>query len=252
MREEVVEPDLQSLGAGGGSKRAAVGAFEDSGPAERGLQRGCGVAVGADRIVLDMVRGRPGRRRLVGEQRGEHSVHADQVIDQLAYRPVRAWGRRGPLVGPDIADQASDRVGCAAELLHQGSALGVTALEGGAVDVYGHGATFRRRRHLRLRSVSQLQEARKPTSTRVSHLLSAQPLQTARDTAAVSPTDPAGQMKPPCRTSSEAGRVSIRAAMRTSVPRASVTATRCQTPFQGSATRDAKTTRATALPSART
>lgn len=36
MGEEVVEPDLQSLGAGGGPERAVVGAFEDSGPAERG------------------------------------------------------------------------------------------------------------------------------------------------------------------------------------------------------------------------
>ena len=94
MGEEVVEPDLQSLGAGGGPERAVVGAFEDPGPAERGLQRGCGVAVGADRVVFDMVRGRPGRRRLAGEQRGEDPVHADQVIDHLAYRPVRAWGRR--------------------------------------------------------------------------------------------------------------------------------------------------------------
>ena len=34
MGEEVVEPDLQSLGAGGGPERAAVGAFEDSGPAD--------------------------------------------------------------------------------------------------------------------------------------------------------------------------------------------------------------------------
>ena len=51
MGEEVVEPDLQSLGAGGGPERAAVGVFEDSGPAERGLQRGCGVAVGAGRVI---------------------------------------------------------------------------------------------------------------------------------------------------------------------------------------------------------
>src|ERR1039457_661193 len=55
------------------------------------------------------------------------------------------------------------------------------------------GATFRRWRHLRLRSVSQLQEARKPASTRVSHLLSTQPVQTATDATAVSLTDPAGR-----------------------------------------------------------
>src|ERR1022692_750066 len=55
------------------------------------------------------------------------------------------------------------------------------------------GATFRRWRHLRLRSVSQLQEARKPASTRVSHLLSTQPIQTATDATAVSLTDPAGR-----------------------------------------------------------
>ena len=59
-------------------------------------------------------------------------------------------------------------------------------------------------------------------------------------------------MKPPCRTSSGAGSVSIRAAVSTSVPRASVTATRWTTPFHGSTTRDANTARATALPSART
>ena len=55
------------------------------------------------------------------------------------------------------------------------------------------GATFRRWRHPRLRSVSQLQEARKPASTWVSHLLSTQPIQTATDATAVSLTDPAGR-----------------------------------------------------------
>ena len=106
-----------------------VGAFENAGLAERGLQRGCGGAVGADRVVFDVVRGPPGRRGLAGEQRGEDPVHADQVIDHLAYRPVRAWGRHWPLVGPDVADQAGDRVGCTAELSDQRRALGITALD---------------------------------------------------------------------------------------------------------------------------
>jgi hypothetical protein len=63
MGEEVAEADVQSLGAGGGPKWAVVRVFENAGPAERGLQRGCGVVVGADRVVFDMVRGRPGRGR---------------------------------------------------------------------------------------------------------------------------------------------------------------------------------------------
>lgn len=63
MGQQVVEADLQSIGAGGGPERAAVGALQDSGPAERGQQRGCGVAEGADRVVFDMVRGWPGGGR---------------------------------------------------------------------------------------------------------------------------------------------------------------------------------------------
>src|SRR5262249_43104473 len=98
--------------------------------------------------------------------------------------------------GPDVADQAIDRVEGTAELFSQGRALGVAAPGGDALVVYGHGATFRRRRHLRLRSVSQLQEARKPTSTRVSHLLSTRPIQTARYEPAVSLADPAGSRAP--------------------------------------------------------
>ena len=94
MGEEVIEPDLQSLGASGGPERTVIGAFEHSGAAERGLERSCGVAVGAGRIVFGVVRRRPGRRRLAVEQRGEDPVHPDQVADQLAHRPVRAWGRR--------------------------------------------------------------------------------------------------------------------------------------------------------------
>src|SRR5215469_1911144 len=67
VSEEVVEPDLQSIGAGGSPERAVVGALEDSGPAEGYLQRGRGVAVGADRVAFHMIGARPGRRRLVGE-----------------------------------------------------------------------------------------------------------------------------------------------------------------------------------------
>ncbi len=60
---------------------------------ERGLQRDGGIAVGANGIVFDVVSGRPRRRRLVGEKRGEDPVHPDQVVDQFAHRPVHARGR---------------------------------------------------------------------------------------------------------------------------------------------------------------
>ena len=50
--------------------------------------------------------------------------------------------------------------------------VGISRVEGNALDAYGHRATSQRWRHLRLRLVSQPQEARKPTWTRVPHLLS--------------------------------------------------------------------------------
>jgi len=52
VREQVVQTDLQSLRAGGRPEWAAVGPLQDAGSLERGLQRGCRIAVGADRIVV--------------------------------------------------------------------------------------------------------------------------------------------------------------------------------------------------------
>jgi len=69
--EQVVETDLQSFGAAGRPERPVIAAFEDSRLIERGLQRDGGIAVGANGIVFDVVSGRPRRRRLVGEKRGE-------------------------------------------------------------------------------------------------------------------------------------------------------------------------------------
>ena len=92
--EQVVQTDLQSLGAGSRPERAAIGAFEDSRLLERGLQPGCRIAVGANGVVFDVVSGPATWWRLVGEQTGEDTVHPDQMVDQLAHRPVRTRGRR--------------------------------------------------------------------------------------------------------------------------------------------------------------
>jgi hypothetical protein len=55
--EEVVQTDLQPLGAGGRPERAAIGAFEDFRLLERGPQPGWGIAVGANGVVFDVVSG---------------------------------------------------------------------------------------------------------------------------------------------------------------------------------------------------
>jgi len=65
----------------------------------------------------------------VGEQCGEDPIHPDEVVDQLAHRPVRAGGRRRPLFGPDLGDQLSNRCERAAELLDRGCTLAVAAFD---------------------------------------------------------------------------------------------------------------------------
>ncbi len=92
VREEVVEADLEPLGAGGRAERAVVGAFKDSGLIEHGLQRLRGVAIGVFRAVTEVISGRPGWRP-IAEQGGEDVDYTDQVVDQLAHRPVRARDR---------------------------------------------------------------------------------------------------------------------------------------------------------------
>jgi hypothetical protein len=42
------------------------------------------------------------------------------------------------------------------------AAAGISAAEGDALDAYGHGATFRRRRHLRLRSARPTHQSEEP------------------------------------------------------------------------------------------
>src|SRR5690348_11827509 len=134
---------------------------------------------------------------LVPPARERHEINMDPVLDVLGLRHRDEEQRQRPVRREQQSLRVAGSVGVARVLAEPGQlhpelrqAVGISTVEGDALDAYGHGATFRRRRHLRLRSVSQLQEARKPTSTRVSHLLSAQSLQTARDPAAVSPTDP--------------------------------------------------------------
>src|SRR4029077_20242926 len=88
-------------------------------------------------------------------------LHGDEKQRQ---RPVRREQQRLRVVGSVAVARVFAEPGQLQPELRQ--AVGISAVEGDALDAYGHGATFRRRRHLRLRSVSQLQEARKPTSTR--------------------------------------------------------------------------------------
>jgi hypothetical protein len=125
---------------------------------------------------------------LIAPARERHETKMHAVLDVLGLRhgdeqqrqrPVRREQQSLRVVGSVAVVRVFAEPGQLQPELRQ--AVGISAVEGDALDAYGHGATFRRRRHLRLRSVSQLQEARKPTSTRVSHLLSAQPIQTARD-----------------------------------------------------------------------
>src|ERR1039457_4572464 len=137
---------------------------------------------------------------LVAPARERHEIEMYPVLDVLGLRhgdeqqrqrPVRREQQSLQVVGSIAVVRVFAEPGQLRPELRQ--AVGISAVEGDALDAYGHGATFRRRRYLRLRSVSQHQEARKPTSTRVSHLHSTQPIQTARHATAMSLANPAGR-----------------------------------------------------------
>src|ERR1043165_6529646 len=51
------------------------------------------------------------------EQRYEHEVHSDEMIDQISHVPLRTRGRRRPLVGSYTVDQIADSCGCAYETI---------------------------------------------------------------------------------------------------------------------------------------
>jgi hypothetical protein len=107
VSEQVVQPDLQSLGAGGRAEGPGVGALEDSRPVERGLQRCCRITERADQVCFHRGSGPP-RHRLVIEEGDKHPVHPDQMSNQLAHRPFAAGRRRRPLLWADAGDQVVD------------------------------------------------------------------------------------------------------------------------------------------------
>ena len=51
------------------------------------------------------------------EQRHEHEVHSDEMIDQISHVPLRTRGRRHLLVGGYTVDQIADNCGCACEII---------------------------------------------------------------------------------------------------------------------------------------
>ncbi len=93
-----------------------IGAFENSGLGKGGLQCGCGIAVGAIGVVLDVVSGRL-RWRLLGEEYGEDPVHRDHFLaDGVCYGvPDPDWGtavrdERETRLG-DLVSGAGTRIG---------------------------------------------------------------------------------------------------------------------------------------------
>ena len=103
-----------------------IAAVESSGLAEGGQQHRGRLPVGPHEVFVRRAGAAAGRWP-VGEQRGEDAVHPDQVADQLAHGPVRARGRRCPLLGSNGADQFADRGQRAVELVER------------TADTYGHG-----------------------------------------------------------------------------------------------------------------
>src|SRR5689334_9766522 len=152
--QQVVHADLQPLRAGGGTERALVGAIENAWLPKRVEQRGSRFPIGAGELVARHPV-TPLRRRLLSEHRGEHQILADQMLDEPVHGPVQALSWRGPLVGLDRIDQLADR--------------GERTSESVELDfvVCGHEATSHRWRHrASCPQVSELQEARKRSSTR--------------------------------------------------------------------------------------
>ena len=128
MSEQVVQPDLQSLRAGGRAEGPVLGAFEDSGPVERGLQRRCRITERADQICFPRGSCRL-RHRLIIEQGDKHPVHPDQMSNQLAHRPFGAGRRRRPLLRPDAGDQVVDGGNSAGQPINLGRKVRLAAVE---------------------------------------------------------------------------------------------------------------------------
>jgi hypothetical protein len=138
VREQVVKPDLESLGSSGRAEGPDVGAFESSRPVERSLQRRGRIVERPDRVFVRKNSGRA-RDRLVVEQGDKHAVHPSQMSHQLAHVPFAAGCRRHPLLRADVDDHVADGGAGASQVIGSGRMVRVPA-----VDVFvssSHGAT---------------------------------------------------------------------------------------------------------------
>jgi hypothetical protein len=84
VSEQIVEPDLQSLGASGAPHGPAIPSLKNPGTGEGGLQRRCGCPVGLNRVVAEVVCTAL-RHRAVVNQGCEHQIHCDQGVTHAGW-----------------------------------------------------------------------------------------------------------------------------------------------------------------------
>jgi hypothetical protein len=70
--------------------------------------------VGSGRIGAEAVGPTFGHRALL-EERHEHEVHPNEMIDDISHTPLPTRGRRRPLVGSYTVDQVAHNCGCTCE-----------------------------------------------------------------------------------------------------------------------------------------
>ena len=116
VSEQIVEPDLQKLGASGTPKGPRIASLKNRRTREGGLQRRCGCPVGSDWVVVEVVFTALGHWAVV-DSGCEHQIPSDQVIDHIADVPLIARRRRRPLVGTDVGDQITNSYACTCEIL---------------------------------------------------------------------------------------------------------------------------------------
>src|SRR6266511_50413 len=114
MREQIHDAPLQPLDAGGNAHRRRLASLQNPWAGGGGLQRCGGSTVGSGRIGAEAVGPTCGHRALL-EQRHEHEVHPDEMIDDISHTPLRTRGRRRPLVGSYTVDQVAHNCGCTYE-----------------------------------------------------------------------------------------------------------------------------------------
>ena len=116
VREQVHDAPLQPLGAGGSAHRRRLASLQNPWAGRGSLQRRSGSAVRSGRIGAEPIGPTYGHRALL-EQRHEHEVHPDEMIDDISHAPLRTRGRRRPLVGSYTVDQAARNCGCTCEIV---------------------------------------------------------------------------------------------------------------------------------------